>query len=477
MARPGTAGAPGKFTSGSTMRHVVTMTATGSVGLVAVFIVDALNLFYISMLGVQELAAAIGFASTLLFFIHSISIGLSIAASALVSRALGRGDRDAAARFGGISMVYMGLSIGALSLAAWPFIEPMLHGIGARGETLALATRFMRIVLPSAPLIALGMCASAVMRGVGDARRAMFITLSSAIVAAILDPILIFGFDLGLDGAAYSTVICRFVMLGVGFYGAHHVHRLLKRPDRATFLSAARPFFAVGIPSVLTGIATPIGNTYVTYEIARFGDEAIAGWAIVGRILPVAFATVFALSGSVGPIFGQNLGARQYDRIYRALWDSMIFVTAYVLAVWALLALFADPLATLFGATGQAREIIVFFCHFAAGSFLFNGALFVAQAAFNNLGFPGYSTLFNWGRSTVGTIPFVWLGALWYGAEGAVAGWALGAVLFGVASVLVAFRVVGRLGDRPPKDRDMPPPSPPPAANSPFSTGKASTIG
>ncbi|MDF1598300.1 hypothetical protein PZ895_00740, partial [Mesorhizobium sp. YIM 152430] len=56
----------GKFVTGSTMRHVVTMTVTGSIGLIAVFFVDALNLFYISMLGVQELAAAIGFASTLM---------------------------------------------------------------------------------------------------------------------------------------------------------------------------------------------------------------------------------------------------------------------------------------------------------------------------------------------------------------------------------------------------------------------------
>jgi Na+-driven multidrug efflux pump len=71
------------------MRHVVVMTATGSIGLVAVFIVDALNLFYISLLGQQELAAAIGYAGTLLFFSTSIAIGLSIAATALTARALG----------------------------------------------------------------------------------------------------------------------------------------------------------------------------------------------------------------------------------------------------------------------------------------------------------------------------------------------------------------------------------------------------
>lgn len=90
-----------KFTTGSTLRHVIVMTATGSIGLIAIFLVDALNLFYISLLGVQELAAAIGFSATLLFFTVSVAIGMTIACGALVSRCLGRGNREEAARMGG----------------------------------------------------------------------------------------------------------------------------------------------------------------------------------------------------------------------------------------------------------------------------------------------------------------------------------------------------------------------------------------
>lgn len=163
----------GKFTTGSTLRHVIVMTATGSVGLIAVFIVDALNLFYISMLGLEALAAAVGFATTLLFFTVSVSIGLTISASALVSRALGRGDRAEAARLGGASMLWMGLSTGLLALVLYPFIRPLAEMIGARGETLELTVRYLRIVLPSTPIVALGMCASGILRGVGDARRAI----------------------------------------------------------------------------------------------------------------------------------------------------------------------------------------------------------------------------------------------------------------------------------------------------------------
>lgn len=463
-----------KFTTGSTMRHVIVMTATGSIGLVSIFIVDALNLFYISLLGIEALAAAIGFASTLLFFTISVGIGFTIACGALVSRCLGRGDREEAARMGGASLVFMGATTGLMTLAIWPFLDDLVALMGARGETLALSTRFLQIVFPSTPLVALGMCTTGILRGAADARRAMYVTLGSGLAAAVFDPILIFGLGLGLDGAAIATVLARVVMLAIGIYGAHHVHRLVQLPDLARLKEAARPFFKIGWPAVLTQVATPVGNTYVTIEMASFGDQAVAGWAIVGRIIPVAFGVIFALSGAVGPILGQNFGARKYDRIVSIMRDSLTVTIVYVAAMWALLALFAGPIASLFGAHGVSRDLIVFFCHFAAASFLFNGALFVASAAFNNLGYPTYSTLFNWGRSTLGVIPFVWIGASLHGAEGVVAGWGLGAVVFGVLSVVVCFRVIRRLAAEPPRDPPMP--DPPPSGQSPFSTGKAATL-
>ena len=464
-----------KFVTGSTMRHVIVMTATGSVGLVAIFIVDALNLFYISLLGVQSLTAAVGFVATVLFFVISFGIGLTVAGSAVVARSLGRGDRPAAARFAGASLVFTLLVMTALTVSSWPFLRDVLVLLGATGDTLEQATRFLQIVMPSTPIVALGMVASGILRGLGDARRAMYVTLAGGITAAIFDPILIFGLGLGLDGAAIATVLARVALLATGLYGAHFVHRLISLPNARELAAAARPFFSIGGPAILTQLATPVGNAFVTAEIARFGDGAVAGWAIIGRIIPVVFAVIFAMSGAIGPIIGQNYGARRFDRLQQTMRDSLTVTIIYVLAVWALLALFAGPIATLFGATGDARELVIFFCLLVASAFLFDGAIFVSSAAFNNLGYAFYSTVFNWGRSTLGIIPFAWIGGLYYGADGVLAGRGLGAVVFGVASMAVCFRTMRKLveGATPPED---PLPGPPPAANSPFSTGKASTL-
>ena len=407
----------------------------------------------------------------------SLAIGLTIATSALVSRALGKGDREQAANLGGASLVFMAFATGSLVLVLWPFLRDITALMGARGETLDVATHFLQIVLPSTPLVAIGMASTGILRGVGDARRAMYVTLSGGAAAAVLDPIFIFGLDLGVTGAAIATVLSRMILLSVGLYGAHFVHRLVRLPNWSRLKGAFRPFFSIGVPAVLTQVATPVGNTYVTIQIAQFGDDAVAGWAIIGRLIPVAFGTIFALSGAVGPILGQNYGARLYDRLFLVMRDSLILTLIYVVVLWAVMALFSNQIATLFGAVGLARELVLFFCLFVAGSFLFNGALFVANAAFNNLGYATYSTVFNWGRSTLGTIPFVWVGAQYFGAKGVLAGWGLGAIVFGVAAVFTCFRVVRRIGQEAPPPDDEQMPGQPPTAYSPFSTGKAATLG
>lgn len=442
-ARPATP--TGTFVTGSTLRHVVTMTATGSIGLVAVFFVDVLNLFYISLLGQKELAAAVGYAGTLLFFITSLSIGLSIAVTALVSRALGRGEREQARVLAGASMVLMALVMSLAALLLLPWLRSLLALLGASGETAVLALRFMWIVLPSAPLLGMGMCLGALLRSVGDARRAMWVTLGAGVVAAVLDPILIFGLGWGLDGAAIATLTTRGAMMLIGLQAVLRVHGLCAMPSMQVLRQTLRPFLTISVPAVLTQVATPVGNAFVTAAVAPFGDNAVAGWAVIVRLIPVAFVALFALSGSIGPILGQNLGAHRHDRLRMTVHDSLKVVLVYVLAVWLLLALGSGWIADAFGAVGEARTLIVFFCVFVAGSFLFNGALFVANAAFNNLGFAFYSTALNWGRSTLGVVPFIWLGAQWFGVRGVLAGYGLGVVLFGVLGAMLCFRVLRRL--------------------------------
>ena len=238
------------------------------------------------------------------------------------------------------------------------------------------------------------------------------------------------------------------IFTAVGFTGAARVHDLLARPALAEIAADAGALYAIALPAVLTNVAVPIANGVFASVVARFGDQAIAANAIIDRLVPVAFGGLFALSGAVGPILGQNWGAQRFDRMRQSLRDSCVLMALYVGMVWLILFLARDAIALMFHARGLTAELILFFCPISGAMWFFIGLMFVANAAFNNLGFPFLSTVFNWARATLGIIPFAVAGAGLGGAKGAMLGMASGSVPFGVAAILTAFWAVRRLERR-----------------------------
>jgi putative MATE family efflux protein len=430
------------FTEGSTLGHVLVMAGTGAIGLMSIFVVDLLSMFYVSRLGNPNLTAAVGYASQLLFFLISIGIGLTIAVTAVVARAIGSGNRAAARRLAASGLAHVAIVSALTAAAALPFRHEILLLFGARGEALDVATRFLAITLPANLLMGLGMALSGILRALGDARRAMYVTLIGGIVTAFTDPLFIFGFGFGVYGAGIAIVISRLVFVLVGLNGVVRIHNLL---GRSHILHDLPPVMAIALPAILTNLATPVGNAYAVRIFSRFGQETVAAVAICDRLVPVAFGAIFALSGAIGPILGQNLGARLMGRVRQTLTDGFSVTLVYVLSVWLCLAFLGGSVAFAFDAHGDTMRLIVFYCQWGASAWVFLGWLFVANAAFNNLGFPLLSTLFNWGRATLGTIPFVTLGAHLYGAEGGLLGIAAGAAIFGTAAVATAYIATRRL--------------------------------
>ncbi|MEO0653351.1 MAG: MATE family efflux transporter [Pseudomonadota bacterium] len=435
-----------KFLTGNLFRHITVMSLTSSVGLMAVFAVDFIDMIFISMLGKEELAAAVGYAGAILFFTSSFGIGMAIAAGALVARALGEGKEDLARRRAATALIY-GVVFGALfSLAVWLNLRPLAMLMGASGVTLDLAVNYLAIIVPSLPLLLIGMVGGAILRAHGDARRAMMATIWAGVINAVLDPILIFGLDLELTGAALASVAARIGIAAAALYPIFRHHGGLGQPTAADMAVDFRPLATIAFPAILTQLATPIGQAYVTRSMAAYGEEAVAGMAIIGRMTPVAFGVIFALSGAVGPIIGQNFGAKDHDRVRRAFWDAVIFTAIVVVAISFVLFLLREPIVALFSATGITRELVFLFCGPLALAFFFNGMIFVGNAAFNNLGHPYYSTWINWGRHTLGTIVPILIFGAWFGAAGVLIGQAVGGLVFGLISLWLSVRVMNARG-------------------------------
>ena len=433
---------PGRFLHGPTMGHVLRMTLSGTAGITFLFVVDAANLFWISWLGETRLVAAMGFAFALQYFSISFGIGLMIATTALVSRAIGQGCRSEAREIVASTLVISALLQSFVAFVMVVYRHELVAMVGAEGETAALTARYLLMTLPSLPIMAVGMIGGATLRAEGDAFHAMLTTMGPGAIAFIFDPILIIILDLGLDGAALAFWLSRIAMAVIALSFVIRTHNLLAQPSVTHVKKTVRSFARIAGPTIFTQLATPFGSYLLTTVIAGFGDSAVAAWAVINRLTVLAFGGIFSLSGAVGGIFGQNFGAGKIDRLYMTYRDGLIFCLVYPILIWGLLIGLNDIIVVLFGLDEDGAKILWAFTHISAAAFTLTGMSFVATAAFTNLGRPIYSTVINWVREGVVSLPLaVWLSSH-YGAPGVVYAQAAVAVLIGVPTALWGLRFV-----------------------------------
>lgn len=435
----------GRFLTGSTMGHVARMTATGAFGITWVFLVDAANLLWLAQLGDPTIVAAIGFAYAIQFFSVSIGVGLMIAGTALISRSIGTGDRDLARRQAGAAVVMAMCVQAVVAVLILVFRHDLVRLAGARGDTADMAAGYLALTILSLIPMAVALVCSGALRADGYGAKAMYVTLISGLVLMVVDPVLILWLEWGLEGAGIGLVLFRFVLMGLGLYFAVVQTDLIGRPSGDTIRQTLRPFLWIAGPAIGTQMATPAGNYFLTMVMAPFGDDAVAAWAVVSRLTVLAFGGIFALSGAIGGIFGQNYGAGQYDRLRSTYANALVFCLIYTLVTWAVLASATPYIVAGFGLIGQGADVLRAFTSVGVGGFIVVGALFVSNAAFNNLGKPGRSTLINWLKDGALSWPAAAYMAAVYGPAGVVYGQAAAGVVVGTLAALWGWRYVASL--------------------------------
>ena len=238
-------------------------------------------------------------------------------------------------------------------------------------------------------------------------------------------------------------------MAGLALWFAAHRHRLLAVPRPALMFRHGPGLLRVALPAIITQMATPFGNFLLTGFIAVYGDTAVAAWAVINRLTVVAFGGLFSLAGAIGGIFGQNFGARQFDRLRQTYRDAALFCLAYAAGVWLILMALTGIIARGFGLEGDAAEVLWAFTHFGALSFTLGGMLFVSNAAFNTLGRPLWASVLSWLREAV----LMWPVALWlsgiYAAQGVIYAQALVGAFMGVVAGVLGWRYVAGIGEGP----------------------------
>jgi len=426
------------FTQGSLDHHVRVMAFTSGLSLLALFLTDILTLSYVAMLHDETLVAAVGIAKTLAFFNSSLVAGIVVAAGTLISRRVGQGSRAALPALATHMLVLAGLLSACVSALQWYCLGFFANLLGAHAPSSPLARQFIAMTLVASVLMVLTQAAAQALRAHGYSGRAMAVVLSSAACLAIVDPVLIFGFDLKLFGAGVSCLVAG--MLGC-LLGLHQVKRhvgLMARVRlRLLWLHGAR-MARIALPFTVANLAMPVALTYTMAQLALFGVSAMAGMAVMDRVLQITYCVYFALPGALVPILAQNLGAHRSARSRAALYSAAKLVVMYGLAAWAVLLIASPWLSHAFGLSGPGQALIHDLCRYGPGLWVILGLDFIAISVFICRGQVGWVAFYAWLRATLGTLPFVAAGAALQGASGVMLGLWVGNALVALASIATA---------------------------------------
>ncbi|MGI9291688.1 MAG: MATE family efflux transporter [Gammaproteobacteria bacterium] len=374
------------------------------VGMLALISYNLVDTFFIGQLGTLELAA-VSFTFPVAFIVGAIAMGLGIGTSSVTSRLFGSGEIDQIQRIAthaAMLAFLVGLGVLILGLST---IDPVFRALGADDTTLPFIHEYMSIYFFGSFFLVVPMIGTSVLRASGDAKTPSYMMTAGAILNIILDPIFIFGWGpiprMELEGAAIATVLSNalvgFITLGI-IYFRDHLFRI-KREDFQLIGDSWRRILHVGMPSLASSLVTPMTTAFITWQVAQFGQTAVAGFGVASRLEGVALMALMALSASTTPFVGQNYGAQNYDRVMGGMRFAHRFALIYGLAVAVILFTTSAYIGNVFTDDPQALATSSMHLQLVPWSYGFLGISMVSVSAFNAVGKPTPGMLVSMSRT------------------------------------------------------------------------------
>ena len=333
---------------------------------------------------------------------------VGVGASTLVAIKLGEKDYNTAGRILG-NVILLNTLLGALVMAVgllW--LDPILYAFGASEATIEYAREYMQIILIGNILTHIYFGLNSMLRSMGHPRTSMVATIVAVFINIVLDPIFIFGLDMGVRGAALATVLSQAIAViwQMTIYmnpkEIIHFHRGIWRLD-ATITKRA---LAIGLSPFLMNIAHCFVIIILNNQFKAYGgDMAIASYGVINRFIFVFAMIVMGLNQGMQPIVGYNYGARQYDRMLRAFELTAICATLVMGCVFLLGEIVPRWMVLLFTHDEVLIEQTVLPMRILASSMLLVGFQMVAGNFFTSIGMAGKSIFLSLTRQVLFLIP------------------------------------------------------------------------
>ena len=319
---------------------IISMLLTSMYNLVDTFFVGKIN---------TQSTAAVGIVFSVMFFIQAFSFFFGNGSGNYISRQLGAQNTKDAEVMASTGLFYTLVFSLIVMLLGWFFLEPISILLGSTPTILPYTRQYLGISLLGTPFIMGTFCINNQMRFQGFTKYSVYGAISGSIINCLLDPVFIFGFSMGLSGAAVASVIgqiCGFVIMLIMSQKEgviHYTHRRVSFEGRFV-----KEIIAGGTPSISRQGLASVSTIALNSVAGNYGDAAIAAMSIVTRISMFIFSVIVGLGQGFQPMCGFCYGAKLYDRVKEGFWFSTKIGTFFLLFWSVVLIIFSGEVVSLF---------------------------------------------------------------------------------------------------------------------------------
>lgn len=412
--------------------------------IVAFFLQSVFNIvdaFFVGKISPEALAA-VSISYPVVFLLISLGSGIGAGTASVISRFIGakkQKEADNAAEHAVLSALVLGAVLGIIGLLTAPALFDLM---GTEPQVKTLALGYLNIILYFAGFMLLAMVGNSILRGEGDMLTPMKVMAFSAILNMVLDPIFIFHFGLGVEGAAMATVLSRAVgfvyLLYYIFAGKASITLDLK--DFSYNFDYIRKIFSVGIPSSISNLTISVRMFLLTAMVAFFGTNALAAFGVGFRLNSLAVLPALGIPTAVISIVGQSIGARKSRRAEEVTLKSGAIASGFMVLIGIFFYLCAPHIISIFNSEPGVIKHGVSFLRIIPLSYIVLGFIFCLSGAFFGSGRGLIALTLNSFRAVIFAVPAAYLLSMVYGVSGIWMGIVLGSFLsFLVGMVLFKF--------------------------------------
>ena len=301
--------------------------------------------------------AATNVAFPLVMLMVTFSMLIGVGGSSNFSMEIGSGDHSRASRTTGNSVFCMVLFGIILMIVTLIFLRPLMLLFGARGQTLEYAVAYTGITAIGIPFYITGTGLSMFIRADGKPKYAMFATISGAVLNTVLDPLFLFVFDMGMEGAALATILGQIISAAIALcYLKKFQYIRLNRDSFHPCATTLKNIVVLGTPSGLMQVAVMFVQIVMNNTLGHYGEASIYGRdiplacvGIISKVSTVFNSLINGISQSCQPMFGYNYGSGNHRRVKETFWTAAKIVTLISVCAFCIFQLFPRQILGIFG--------------------------------------------------------------------------------------------------------------------------------